>query len=286
MTLTWSRTRTLVAGLALIALTNAIALGGVAWNRSGEPESVLTLTQRELGQSYRSIFDRESDGLELGVRWRVVATGPSESFYPDHYGAPEWLDREKLAALGFDVSRRPDARRRHQRLLPREALVVLELDGPARQKALERARAWSEQEAAKAAAGKGKTGPGSPAQNAADALKREETSNSRLFAVDTGLDAQALRAKYPDRSRYAIMRGKIRPQLSTARGSDGLWTGHIDSLDNTRVNVPLEFRKALGSTPRSIPMAGPTEGGPGFEVTVAFGKRFEPWIVAAAPVGK
>ena len=130
MTLTWSRT--LVAGIALIALTNAIALGGVAWNRSGEPESVLKLTQRELGQSYRSFFDRESGGMEVSVRWRVVTTGPYESFYPDHYGAPEWLDREKLAALGFDVSRRPDARRRHQRLLPREALVVLELDGPAR----------------------------------------------------------------------------------------------------------------------------------------------------------
>ncbi|MGH8703341.1 MAG: DUF4824 family protein, partial [Burkholderiales bacterium] len=169
MTLTWSRTHTLIAGLALIALTNAIALGGVAWNRSGEPESVVKLTQRELGQSYWSISDRETGGMELSVRWRVVTTVPHESFYPDHYGAPEWLDREKLAALGFDVSRRPDARRRYQRLLPREALVVLEIDGPARQKALERARARAEQEAAKAAAGKGKTGPGSPAQNAADA---------------------------------------------------------------------------------------------------------------------
>ncbi|MGH6631710.1 MAG: DUF4824 family protein, partial [Burkholderiales bacterium] len=160
-----------------------------------------------------------------------------------------------------------------------------ELDGPARQKALERARKRAEQEAAKAAAGKGKTGPGSPAQNAADALKREETSNTRLFAVDAGLDAQALRAKYPDRTRYAIMRGKIRPQLSTARGSAGLWTGHIDSLDNTRVNVPPEFRKALVSTQysplttRAVPAKA--EGAPAFQVTVAFGKRFEPWIVAA-----
>ena len=30
MTMTWSRRRTLIAGLALIALTNAVALGGVA----------------------------------------------------------------------------------------------------------------------------------------------------------------------------------------------------------------------------------------------------------------
>ncbi|MGH8635479.1 MAG: DUF4824 family protein, partial [Burkholderiales bacterium] len=163
-------------------------------------------------------------------------------------------------------------------------------DGPARQKALERARARAEQEAAKAAAGKGKTGPGSPAQNAADALKREETSNTRLFAVDAGLDAQALRAKYPDRTRYAIMRGKIRPQFAAGRGSEGLWTGHIESLDNTRVNVPLEFRKALGSThysplpPRAVPATA--EGEPAIQVTVAFGTRFEPWIIAAAAVGK
>jgi len=284
MTLTGSRRHTLIAGLALIALTNAIALGGVAYNRSGEPESVLKLTQRELWQPHGYGLDREEGGLQLSVRWRVLTADPAMAFYADHQGTPEWLDEAKLASLGFDVSQPPAARRaswRYDRQLPKEALVVLELDGPARQKALERARERAAKEAAKGAE-TGKTGPGTPAQEAAVFLKNEETANSRLFAVDAGPDAQALRAKYSDRTRYAIVQGKVRPYHQSGRGKEARWTGYIEVIENARVNVPLEFRKAVESAPRSIPMAGPTNGGPGFEVTVAFGKRFEPWITAAS----
>lgn len=287
--MTWSRTRTLIAGIALIALTNAIALGGVAWNRSGEPDSVLTLTQRELSNPYRFGFDRDSGGLQLRLRARVLNVESAAAFYADHYGTPEWLDRAKLGALGFDVSERPDApsgSRRYGRLLPRETLMVLEIDGPAWRKALERARKRAENEAAKVTAGTGKMGPGTPAHNAAEFLKREETSNSRLFAVDAGLDAQALRAKYPDRTRYAIVRGTVRAQYHGGRGKDARWTGLIEGLDNVQINVPIEFRKALESTPRSATWVPTTESGPPFEVTVAFGKRFEPWIVAAGAAAK
>lgn len=282
--MTWSRRRTLIAGLALIALTNAIALGGVAWNRSGEPESVLKLTQRELWQPHGYGLDREEGGLQLSVRWRVLTADPGVAFFADHQGTPEWLDEAKLASLGFDVAPPPATRRaswRYDQQLPKEALIVLELDGPARQKALERARERAAKEAAKGAE-TGKTGPGTPAQNAAVFLKNEETNNSRLFAVDAGPDAQALRAKYPDRTRYAIVQGKVRPYYQAGRGKEARWTGYIEVIENARVNVPLEFRKAVESAPRSIPMAGPTDGGPGFEVVVAFGKRFEPWITAAS----
>ena len=44
----WTRGHTLAIGIALIVLTNAVALGGVWWNRSATPESALTLSQREL----------------------------------------------------------------------------------------------------------------------------------------------------------------------------------------------------------------------------------------------
>jgi hypothetical protein len=40
---------TLLAGGALILLVNAVALTGVYLNRSGEPESRLRLSERELG---------------------------------------------------------------------------------------------------------------------------------------------------------------------------------------------------------------------------------------------
>jgi hypothetical protein len=286
MTLTWSRRRTLIAGLALIALTNAVALGGVAWNRSGEPESVLTLTQRELGLPYRRFgFDREGDGLELSLNWRVLTASAGELYNMDHYGTPEWLDRAKLASLGFDLSPRPDARRtaRHYgRQLPREALVVLELDGPARQKALERAREREAKAAAGEAAGSGKKGSKIPGMSAAEQLRREETSNSRLFAVDVGLDAAELRAKYPDRARYTIVHANIRAHFERNQSGADRWTGYIQGLDNGTVNVPAEFRGAIGSVRHSAPYGGPVpEGVLPFQVTVAFGRRFEPWVVAA-----
>ena len=283
MTLAWSRTHTLVAGVAVIAVTNAIALGGVAWNRSGEPESVLKLTEREVWQPRGFGLDRDGGGVQLSVRWRALSSGPDVEFYSDVYGSPEWLNEAKLAALGFDVSPRPDerrARRRYERQLPREALIVLELDGPAYQKALERARARAAREAAKAAE-TGKKGPGSPAEQAAQFLRNEEAANSRLFAVDAGHDAQALRAKYPDRTRYAIVQGQIRPQYQSGRGKEARWTGTIDGIQNDQINVPLEFRKAIGTVPRSTRSASVPAGASAFEVTVAFGKRFEPWIVAA-----
>ncbi len=44
----WTRGHTVGVGIGLIALTNAVALGGVWWNRSATPESALTLSQREL----------------------------------------------------------------------------------------------------------------------------------------------------------------------------------------------------------------------------------------------
>ena len=44
----WSRWHTRFTGLALIAVVNGIAISGVAYNRSGEPESKLRLSEREL----------------------------------------------------------------------------------------------------------------------------------------------------------------------------------------------------------------------------------------------
>ena len=288
MTLTWSRNRTLVAGAVLVALTNAVALGGVAWNRSGTPESELKLTQREMRDAF-SFYDRESGTSEMSMRWRVFISESDDLFYHEgsYGGMPDWLDEAKLAALGFDVSKQPDPRRegrRNARMLPKEALIVLELDGPAAQVALQRARERLAKETAREAAEKGKTERRSQVKLAADALKREETSNSRLFAVDAGRDAAALRAKYPDRSRYAIVRGKIRAYAPAAygRGQEARWRGYIESLDNPRINVALEFRRQAGMALRALPPAAhvPPEAGPRYEVTVAFGKRFEPWVTA------
>jgi hypothetical protein len=280
MTWDWTRRRTLIAGIALIAATNAVALAGVAWNRSGEPDSVLALSQRELGQSYQFNFDKERGGLTLSLRWRVLTADPATNSYALSYGSPEWLDREKLAALGFDVSQ-PTGRRAgsstYDRQLPRDALVVIELDGPAYQKALALARARAEKEATDAA-GLVQKKTRTPGQPPAESLKREETVNSRLFAVDAGRDAAALRAKYTDRTRYAIVHGQVRAHYEGGASGSGLWTGYIQAIDNVLLNVPGEFRQTIGTLADAGAWVTAAEPGKPLRVTVAFGKRFEPWI--------
>ena len=160
-------------------------------------------------------------------------------------------------------------------------IIVLEIDGRAYQNALERARARAAKEAEKAAQ-TGKTGPGTPAEHAATFLKNEESVNSRLFAVDVGLDARTLRAKYPDRTRYAIVRGKVRASYQFGRGKEAGWTGYIENIQNGQINVPLEFRRTIERAPRPVPRPAAAADRPAFEATVAFGRRFEPWIVAAS----
>jgi hypothetical protein len=268
-----------IAGLSIIGLTNAVALGGVAWNRSGEPESVLKLTERELMRPYGSFFDRERGGVELVLNWRVLPGDPDMGLYVSNYGSPDWFDEAKLQELGFNVARSPMPDRRgryYERHLPREALIVLEFNGPTWPKAVERVRKAGEKELA---AGAGKPGEEMRAKNVAETIKREETGGSRLFAVDVGLDAAALRAKYPDRARYAIVTGKVRAGQNM-RG-DKL-RGYIAEIHNTRVNVPRDIMPAGNLRP--MPHGGwrmPDGGRAGFEATIAFGKRYEPWLLEA-----
>lgn len=286
----WSRRRTLLAGVALIVLTNAVALGGVAWNRSA-PESSLRLTQRELWLPWNGGFEAENSGLALRLAWRAPAVEKEgmpafEMPYAMYGGAPAWLDEAKLAELGFDVSHAEDAtagRARFDKQLPREVLLVLELDGPAYRHALDRAREFAAAEEALLAANPGKKEFEERAKQARERIEREEREASRLFAVDAGLDAAALRAKYPDRARYAIVRGNVRPQFAGYGKSTRFW-GYLEKLSVESVNVPHEFRQVLEPVLRRG--AGyPNRKAPPFEATVVFGKRFEPWMTAAGAVG-
>lgn len=70
--ITWSRKTTWIAGLMIIVLTNVIALGGVAYNRAGEPDGTLVLTERELRLPYSSGLARENSGLSLTIEWRTL----------------------------------------------------------------------------------------------------------------------------------------------------------------------------------------------------------------------
>jgi hypothetical protein len=138
--------RTLAAGALLILLANAVALTGVYLNRSGEPESRLVLSQRELSVPWDWRGSKENSGLALGLNWRVGTAESSGDYYGGYSfsgGTPDWLDEARMAALGFDTkgwALDNGTRRRFERSLPRDVLLVLELAGPSWQQALARAR--------------------------------------------------------------------------------------------------------------------------------------------------
>jgi hypothetical protein len=260
---------TLIAGGAIILLTNAVALGGAAWNRS-EPESRLPLTQREL----QARSGHDNSGMTLTLNWRFEETRLEEynfGRYASHWGTPLWLDRAKLAALGFDVQaldRSDEYGRRRIAFEPKEALVVLELDGPAWQRHLQRTQEYVAETGKLLAASPTNAEMQRKAKSADENVKHEQDKGSRLFAIDAGLDLATLRATYPDRSRYAIVHGLIRPS-STRLKDKTVLGGYISELHGERINVPLRLRQVF-------------EGGSSFTATVAFGQRLEPWLETAA----
>ena len=280
--------KTLAAGAALILLVNAVALTGVYLNRSGEPEARMTLSQRELGIPWDWRVPRDNSGLVLALNWRVPdgnAVEYSYGGYGYHGGTPEWLDEPRMKALGFDtaaVAESGEGRRRFERQLPREALLVLELAGPAWQAALERARANAARHEAARLANADSKEFAEKAKRAQEQLKNEETLNSRLFAVDVGADRAALRAKYPDRSRYLFLKATLRPRLETQDQKTRV-TGYVSELAVQRINVPHALRPTLEpvleQALRKLPRT-PAAPAALFEATVAVGQRLEPWIEA------
>jgi hypothetical protein len=282
----WSRTHTLLAGLGLLAVTNTVALLGVAYNRRGEPEATLRLTQRELRMPYPWYGNRENSGLSLEPIWRVLDEGPTElQFNAWRYagvgGTPAWLDKAKMAELGFDISTpaaySDEGQARYTKQLPREVLLVLELDGATYQRSLELAKQYVAREEAKLASSPGYKNLDTRTKNAREAVEWERFRNSRLFVVDAGLDLTMLRAKYPDKTRYAIVRGQIRPQI-LGRQYERIG-GYVSGLSVKSINVPFALRGVFGAP--QVNNTDPRNRAP-FEATVVFGTRLEPWITEAS----
>ena len=272
----WSRRHTLFSGLALILVVNGIALSGVALNRSGEPESRVQLSERELQLPYGRWNSKENSGVELSLRWRVHAGNDAPDTYygyGSYGGTASWLDEAKMTALGFDVPLDRQTRRwKNKQNRTKEVLLVLEIDGAAYQQSLEHARRKADAEEKLKADNPGNKEFENRAKHSRDYAESEAKENSRLFVVDAGLDQEALRSKYPDKTHYLIARGQIRPQIVTQDKQDRL-SGYISALSVSQINVPVEFQQALKYDAQASKPAP-------FAASVAYGQRLEPWIVA------
>jgi hypothetical protein len=231
----------------VVVLANLVALASVARNRSGEPEAELWLTERELP---RAPWTDESTGVFLRLEWARSWPG-SKADWP-------WFDRAKLEALGFDCGLPADAKdaaSHYARVVPREAYVVLELDGEA-------FGGWVEAREAQVET------PPPPGGRGDDP---RETA-SRLVPIDAGTDPAALRRLHPDRGRRLVV-----PAVVSPGWRDGSVFGRIRQLRLSQVHVPRDVAKGVPAL-RERGAAAPR-----YEVLVRFGRRLEPWAVEARP---
>lgn len=270
--------RLLGAGAALVLLINAVVLAGVAYNRSGEPDALITLSERELERPRAWGDSRDNNGIALDLHWRV-ASGDDEHGDAMYNRSPDWLDAAALRALGFPEPAVGDGDYSHRRLqLERAVWVVLELGGEAYARALARAERRLAERQARVDASPGDREFVGQRDAAARELAEERDTRSRLFAIDAGLDAAGLRARYPDRGRFVVVGGRVRPQYPTHDATAR--TGYLSGIDIDQIHVPVDFRavfEPVGAAPTTDPPRAR------HQVTLAYGRRHEPWIVAAEP---
>jgi uncharacterized protein DUF4824 len=278
----------LILASALILLTSAVVLLGVASNRRGEPEARLVLTERELRLGYQ---EKENTGL-----WLRLEAADRE---PLSTRGPAWFDKTKLEEVGFDCSVPPtdsSAELFYEKALPRRVYALLELEGEAWKSYI----AGREQELLNPPPGSRET---RPLEERRKQLEAERAGHSRLFVVDVGRDAGDLRRRHPDRSRFIVTQAVVRLELDrswddqTKTWKDGHLEGFVSEILPSEINVPLDRRRVLDdlrarSKPRDAAgeiaysaYAYYLQGPPRYEVTLSYGRRLEPWIEEVRTLG-
>jgi len=264
----------LIAGLAIIICTNVVALAGVLYNRSGEPDGVIELTERELGMPYRYRMNKENTGLGLKINCRVEDA--KRYYYGNNNcrGHPAWLDWVKMTELGFQ-------RLAFENNLPRKVYLVLEYNGAAHQRTVTRAAKELSEQQALLANNPGQEEFEKRVDKAQKKLNSERHYNSRLFAIDVGLDRASLRDAYPDSSQYILMQALVRPirNYNNEKEEDE-WLGRITDLLIDTINIPLEYRAVFEPLENLEPRYSQDDLTPRYKVSIAFGKRAEPWVIS------
>lgn len=276
---------TIIAAILLL-LTNVIVLAGVAYNRSDETDASLLLTERELSLQDYSYNKEENSGLALTIDWNIISTNSlrknARKYSLYRGGNPDWLDENKLKQLAVDVD---ELRENHNafdydygydRITSIEVIYVLEYDGDSYQTVLSEAEKDTQQLRESV-----KTHPDDEdmvdrLESRMEWLKRLQVSETRLIVIDAGLDAQVLRGKYKDKSKYLLLRGELKPYWD-----DDKLVARVKQLFISRVHVPLPHvnditeltnREALNSKYGEEPLM------PRYQVKLNIGKRLEPWI--------
>lgn len=256
---------------AIIAIVaNLAMLASVRGNRAGEPDATLQLTERELQIVPAS--ERES------VRWLRLMWSQNEPAAGANT-TPDWLTEQKLAELGMECTpRRARSGRNAESAstiitcgLPRRVFAALEFDGPAWAARVERLRRSVANDPG---------GSKEPASRAAS-IEREIRGGSRLVIVDASLDAAALRAAHPDRTRYAILPATATAWINSAPTDSNPRLTAVVRPITTRLLAPTSYNAMLSGF-RPLPYDSRNLE-PRYIVRLAVGRHYEPWITTIAP---
>ena len=258
--------------LAFILLfsTNIIIFLGVYLNKS-DVTSQTVLTQRELKLPYRSF--KENSGLSLRIAYRTLKEDVGDYSYNR---SPAWLDEAKLKELGFDTNKHADTKK--SKIAPsKELFLVLENDGKTYQKSLKLAKEDLEAKEILYIANKMNKSITRDFENAKKYLEKEKVSESRLFAIDAGLDYEKLRIKYSDKSKYIIVEALFR---FVYRDKITKSYTYIQNLNIKEIHLPYKFKYILKDIePINRNMYGNKKSSPPkYSVEVKYGSRYEPWI--------
>jgi len=207
----------LLLAAAVVIVSNALVLFGVARNRAGAPLETIQLTQRELPKGFS---EKEDTGVSLRFNWNRDVPGRYR------YSGFSWLDQAKLESIGFNTAaalRDP----KHQPL-PRPAFVVFEYNGPA----------WEQWVQAREQ----------------EFSQFDPTVLSRLVPIDAGRSPEPLLQKYSDRQKYLIVRGVIRAFVNTGTGSKPL-DGSVSEILPQDIHVPPSLASAFSASSYTVTLA-------------------------------
>ncbi|MGA1824840.1 MAG: DUF4824 family protein [bacterium] len=275
-----------VSGFILLVLINIIVLSGVAYNRSGDPAALIWLTERELKMSYRSY--EENSGLSLCLDWRTLDKNEEYRGYSSRWGSPGWFSAEKLEELGFnlgDYYKGNDKRSYYRSPIEKEVFIVLENDGSMHQEAIARSIKNLEKKKASLQLNTENKNLIREVETAEKWVEQERITQSRLFAVDAGLDLNKLRGIYEDRARFIIVKGQVKPSRNYSVNNKKELNGYITKLNIEKIHVPLRHRNTLDSLPGEKKTRYNDYKPPRYEIELAYGRRLEPWIVFVNLIG-
>ena len=266
-------------GFVILIVTNIVVLSGVASNRAGTPETRITITERELQLPYR--VHEENSGLTLRLVWRALGQDEDYNNY-NNWRSPVWFSAEKLEELGFNIDKylsSKDDASFYKQPIPKEVFIVLENNGEPYKEAVKRAEIALEKEKDLFQFNSGDKRLRDNFERAEKRLKRERITASRLFAIDAGLDPQKLREKYHDRTRFIITKGLVKPRYNYNKKRKEVF-GYITKLSVASIHVPLKHRKIFDAILVQDKSKRNEFRPPRYEVALAYGSRFEPWIVS------